>query len=198
MRRDGSEIGEGQWGAAVPVDGGEHLVEVSAPGFRAWTTKVSVGSESATASVAVPPLVPEPVKIPPEPSPSAAGQPGFVWGPQRLAGLGVGLAGVAALVAGGVAGGVASAKNGTTKHECLPAQPNVCTAAGVADRANAFKLANASTGLLIGGAMAAAAGVTLLVVPPSGASAKTGGVKRIEASPLAGAGTAGLLLRGEW
>lgn len=42
IKRDGAEVGEGQWSTAVPADAGEHLVEVSAPGYRSWSTKVTV------------------------------------------------------------------------------------------------------------------------------------------------------------
>ena len=50
VRRDGTEIGEGQLGSPVPVDGGEHLVEVSAPGYGTWSTKVAITAEGGAAS----------------------------------------------------------------------------------------------------------------------------------------------------
>ena len=101
-------------------------------------------------------------------------------------------------MAGGALGGVALSRYDATRAECSSTHPNACTSAGVSQRASALKMADASTGLLIGGAVAAAAGVTLFVTTPSRASTKTGAGPRIVASPLAGTGTAGLLLRGVW
>jgi hypothetical protein len=134
----------------------------------------------------------------------AAGAPAqpFRWTPQRAGGLAVGLVGVAAAAAGGALGGVALRKYDATKtQDCLPTRPNVCNSAGLAQRASAGKLADASTGMLIAGGVAAAAGVVVFVTAPGPAveaGKKAGGVRRIEAAAVAGVGAAGLLLRGEW
>jgi hypothetical protein len=53
---DGVAIGRGAFGVAIPVDGGSHGVEASAPGQRTWTAAISVGPEGDHATVDVPPL----------------------------------------------------------------------------------------------------------------------------------------------
>jgi hypothetical protein len=185
LRRDGEDLGQTALVAPFPIDAGDHRIELSAPGYRPWSAAVKVPSDGASVSLEAPALVPD-------------GSHSFVWTPARYAGLGIGIAGVAALAAGGAVGGAALSKYNAAKPDCSPSQPDMCTAAGVSTRSSALHLADASTGLLIGGAVATAAGVTLLLVPPSGGRAATGWGPKIEASPLAGAGTAGLLLRGAW
>jgi hypothetical protein len=46
-------------GSALPVDPGERVVDATAPGYRAWSTKVNVVSGTG-ASVSVPPMVIDP------------------------------------------------------------------------------------------------------------------------------------------
>lgn len=48
VARDGKPIAEGAWGVALPVDPGDHVVEVSAPGYRTWgqTVRTETGSSS--------------------------------------------------------------------------------------------------------------------------------------------------------
>lgn len=43
VKRDGSVIRSTVWGTAIPVDPGEHLVEVTAPGKKKWARKVTAG-----------------------------------------------------------------------------------------------------------------------------------------------------------
>src|SRR5258706_859613 len=60
VRRDGVVIGKGQWGAALPVDPGQHEIRAAAPGKLAWTGMVRVdvhGRETVT----LPPLADAPV-----------------------------------------------------------------------------------------------------------------------------------------
>ena len=147
IKRDGNAVGEGQWGSPVPIDAGEHLIEASAPGKKPWRATLTVEPKPGVTTIEVPAL-----EDAPPGSPEAGPAPRAFWVPQRLAGLGVGLAGVAALAAGGAVGGAALAKYGATKGECLQVAQRACTAPGVAARSTALKLADASTGLLIGGA----------------------------------------------
>ncbi len=191
LHRDDQEVGQAALGTPFPIDAGDHTLQVTAPGYKPWSTVVKIPSDGVSVSIDVPPLLPD------DDAPGAPRRP-FVWTGQRIAGLGVGLAGVAGAAAGGILGGLALSKYDATKPECSPTQPNLCTSPALSQRSSALKLADASTGLLLGGAVAAAAGVTLLVTAPPGTRPKTGASPRIEASPLAGVGTAGLLLRGVW
>jgi hypothetical protein len=56
VRRDGSEVPAPLWGAAVPLDPGDHLVEASAPARRPWSTKVVVPATPDVISIEVPHL----------------------------------------------------------------------------------------------------------------------------------------------
>src|ERR1700722_12114887 len=40
--RDGTEVGLAQWGTALPIDPGDHLIAVSATGKKPWQTTASV------------------------------------------------------------------------------------------------------------------------------------------------------------
>ena len=64
IKRAGADVGEGAWGAAVPVDTGDVLIEASAPGYDTWTKVVKVGGDSREQSVTIPELEEEPtIKI---------------------------------------------------------------------------------------------------------------------------------------
>lgn len=55
VRRNGDDIGEGQWSTPVPIDPGTHTIEASAPGKAPWSTTVEVNA-SENAVVHVPAL----------------------------------------------------------------------------------------------------------------------------------------------
>jgi hypothetical protein len=79
LKRDGLRLGRGSWSAVLPIDGGQHTVEASAPGRQPYTTTLSIGTESDAARVTVPPLVadvmaPAPAPLPP-PAPLPAPAP---------------------------------------------------------------------------------------------------------------------------
>jgi hypothetical protein len=73
IKRDGSLVGRGQWGAPIPVDSGSYTVSASAPHRAAWSATVQVAGEHASQSISIPvlkvddtpaagtPLVPPPV-----------------------------------------------------------------------------------------------------------------------------------------
>lgn len=60
VRRDGSKLGDAQWGTALPVDPGDHLFEARAPGKKTWSSNVAVKGEGATIDVAIPKLEDDP------------------------------------------------------------------------------------------------------------------------------------------
>ena len=218
VRRDGEPVPTSTWGLPVPIDPGEHAIEASAPGRKAWATAVAV-TPASSSEVAVPPLEPEvvvPVKPPPpaavppespplplvaprtEPSPGAA---------QRTWGI---VGGVAGLVAMGGSLGVGLAArhvyDGSKQASGQDPQCSiggVCTQQGEEQQKNAQSLAGIGTGLFVGGAVLVAAGVVLFVTAPSKASGtrsgRTGRTERterteIELEPTLG----GAVLRGTW
>jgi hypothetical protein len=181
VMRDGSAVAQVAWGTAMAVDPGEHRVEASAPGRVAWSASVTVGLEADKQTVTVPVLeiapVPEPppepppvepVVVPPPPPPPApppapAQPPDEGGGPDHramlIAGLVVGGVGIVGLGVGIGFGVDAIAKKDESDAECVGG----CTDLGAQRSSEAVTEADASTGLIVVGGIAAATG-TLLVV----------------------------------
>jgi hypothetical protein len=114
----------------------------------------------------------------------------------RSAGFVVGGVGVAGVIVGGILGGLAIAKVSSSKGECVPA--NNCNAntnpAATQDMQTAGTFADASTGLLIGGGVLAAAGVVMVLV--GGAPKERAGALWI--SPVVTAHGGSLGITGVW
>lgn len=60
LRRDGEALGEPQWGAAIPIDGGPHSVAASARGKRPFERVIEVPTEGASEVVELPELADAP------------------------------------------------------------------------------------------------------------------------------------------
>ena len=56
IRRDGTGVGEAEWGAVIPADAGAHVIEASAPGRKPWSQTVAVSTGATTARTSVPEL----------------------------------------------------------------------------------------------------------------------------------------------
>lgn len=56
IKRDGAPITPSAWDMAVPVDAGEHTIEVSAPGKKSRSFKLTVEANAATATQEIEPL----------------------------------------------------------------------------------------------------------------------------------------------
>ena len=56
VKRDGHDVGAGAWGTSVPIDPGEHVVEATAPGRRAFNAKITVTAQGAAETVQIPAL----------------------------------------------------------------------------------------------------------------------------------------------
>ncbi len=126
VMRDGTLVDPPQYGVAVPVDAGDHVVEATAPGKQPWKDTVHVGADAVTSSIEVPPLaevqaaapvplpVPTALATPPQSSPAAAPGPAAIamplpetprgLGTRKTIGLGLAGAGVAGVVTGTVFG----------------------------------------------------------------------------------------------
>jgi serine/threonine-protein kinase len=71
VRRDGVSVGRGQWGMAVPVDPGPHVVTMVAPNKRPWQTNVDVPPNGKTITISLPALADVPdAQLLPAPAPS--------------------------------------------------------------------------------------------------------------------------------
>jgi hypothetical protein len=63
IERDGRELGQASWSIAMPVDGGDHVVRVTAPGRRAFSAKVAIAPESSARTIEIPPLEVDPLAL---------------------------------------------------------------------------------------------------------------------------------------
>lgn len=66
VRRNGTAVGRGAWGAKVPVDRGKMVIEASADGRRPWRKTVTVGGSRRLRAVEIPVLPPLPREARPE------------------------------------------------------------------------------------------------------------------------------------
>jgi hypothetical protein len=158
VRRDGTVLGHGAWNVVVPMDGGEHLVEVSAPGKLTWRGKVQVKPEAEAAVLTVPPLASAPAGAT---SPSADGKPAGHFGTLEWTGIGLAGAGVVGLGVGGYFLSSALGKKSDSSNDC---EGNVCGAEGSAARRSAVSNGKAATVFGIAGGVLAVGGATLFVV----------------------------------
>jgi len=137
----------------VPIDGGEHLIEVSAPGKVAWHGHASVKSEGDAAVLVVPPLQALPVQHAPKDDKR--------WGTLEWTGVGLASAGVVGLGVGGYFLGSALSKNSDSSQDCVG---NVCGPEGTDARYAAVAAGNRATIFAIAGGALLATGGTLFVV----------------------------------
>ena len=167
VRRDGIVVGEGTLDTPIPVDLGEHVVNVTAPGKKAWETRLEAKQEGEALKVEIPVLEPDtsgprvPPEVPADPAPPPSTK-------QRTAGLVVGGVGVSSLAVGFNFGGVALQKRNASNA------PGVCTndvcnpaGNGLALRADAIQAATVSTALVVIGAAGTVAGGVLWLTAPS-------------------------------
>jgi hypothetical protein len=75
VRRDGDPVDSAQWGVAIAVDPGSHVIEAQAPDYKSWSQSVEVTPEAIRSEVAVPPLeaLPQSAGGAPTPTPAAGG-----------------------------------------------------------------------------------------------------------------------------
>jgi hypothetical protein len=218
VRRDRVVVGSAAWGVSSPVDPGEHLIEVSAPGHKAWSTRVSIGADGDKQSVAVPLLdeapadtsssassdsdVPPMVESPPPPAKDSTAESGPAPGSgQRVAGWVVGGAGLASIAAGAIFGVQALSKSSDANNQCPAA--NACSAAIVNENHQAKTDALAADVTVGVGLAAVGVGAYLLLTAPSAHAtpdtapdAET--TSRVHVIPSLGRGVAGVALRCNW
>jgi len=161
---DGSPVGRASWSTPFPVDGGDHAIEVSAPGKVPYRTSVRVEAERDVKSVTISKLANAPV-APSKTERSRAGNA------QLVLGVSIGAAAAVELAVGTYFGVRALSK----QHESDTGCPqNQCSSAGVAAAIDAGRSADASTVLVSVGVVSAALGVTLVVTRPQGSRVAIG------------------------
>ena len=191
VRKDGGLMGEGQWGSGLPADVGQHTIEATAPGHKAWSTVVRIDTNGSSASVEVPAL--DVLAAP------ASETPASFWGMQRKSGAIVGGAGLGVgtvLVA--VFGSLAASKKTAASPHCSTAGGvTVCDPTGLSLRSDAKTLADgADVGLTLGGA-ALVTGIVLFATAPAADPGKraSGGLR---VRPVLGLHGSGLAIEGTW
>jgi hypothetical protein len=152
VKRDGTPVGPGQWGQPMPVDPGVHVVEATAPGKRAWTERVEVGPNGASATVAVREL-----------EDAAASDGGDAGKPRRTLALVVGGAGLATGAVGTALAFAARAKFDESSELC---NGDRCTRRGVEIRESAVARADVATVVFGVGLAAIAGGGALWLTAP--------------------------------
>jgi len=168
IRRDGVVLGRGAWNVAVPVDGAEHSIDVTAPGKVAWQGKVVVKAESDAAVLEIPALQVAPAEQERssqglrtlDTSPADAGSASR-WGALEWAGVGTAGAGVVALGVGGYFLSSALGKKSDSEQDCTG---NACGPQGYSQRTSAVSQGNTATILGIAGGALLAGGATLFIV----------------------------------
>jgi serine/threonine-protein kinase len=191
LRRDGTLLGEAQWGSALPIDTGTHTFEAKAPGRKTWSTWVRVETNGSSATIEVPVLEPAPA-----PAEAEAAAP--FWNAQRTAGVVVGGVGLVSIIVGAVTGGLALAKASSAKAHCQPlADATACDPAGLSLRSDGRTIANvANVALAVGGA--AIIGAVVLVATAPSAGAKPAAARWIQFGPMLGVNGSGLSIQGAW
>ncbi len=164
LREDGVLLSSAGW-ADVPVDPGEHHVEVQAPGHVKYTQSFTIGRGRAAETVAIPALEPVPQPRVVTPSPPQPVEPTFPW---RTIGIVSGGTGVAAVVVGSILGAMALGDVTNAQNVCP--SPRCDNAAAVQQNTTAGTFADASTGLFIAGGALITAGVLAFVLGPPGQS----------------------------
>jgi len=195
VARDGVVLGSATFGVPLPIDPGKHVITAQAAGFKEWKTEVDV-EEGKTLEVKVSALEVDDAKPPPPPPP-----------PVALPAAGRGLKVAGAVVGGlGLVGiGVGTWFGLKTFSDWEQAQklcgettpPYTCDEKGQTAADSARTSGNVSTGLFIGGGIALAAGVGMMVVGFRGnATPSKTGIRWIV--PTFDGKSTGLVLQGQF
>jgi hypothetical protein len=173
VKRDGAVVRSVLWGVPVPVDPGPHRVEVTAPGWKTWRSKLVIGPEPTTTALAVPELergVAESPAVSPvavesdRPAPHHEGG-SSPWGTRKVVAAGLVGVGVVGVLVGSGFGIDAIVKHSDSESGC-PTN-TTCTAAAGAVRDEAIHSGNVSTAGFVIGLLAAGGGVILWWTTPT-------------------------------
>jgi hypothetical protein len=156
--RGGVALGQGEWGEALVVDPGEHLVEARAPGRTPFRQVIHLEGDGTSHELTIPVLA------------RASPENGTMVGKARpdptirVVGVLVGGAGLATIAMGGIFGVRALERQNEADELC----PNYghCKPIGISLSADAASDGRASTALLIGGAVLLATGTVLFLAAP--------------------------------
>jgi hypothetical protein len=196
VKRDGEAMGKPSLGVALPVDPGEHVVTVHGDNDKTLLTERVTLKQKEQRTVQLPAVYPdaegEHVDQPPPPPPPPARKipiavPIAALG---LGGLGIGL--------GAVFGALAFERKSVVNSECTG---TVCRSEeGKSAGETGHTFATISTVSFIVGSVAAAAGITILLVDGGDSPPPQTGAARLSVEPgvMLGAGRAGGVVRGRF
>jgi hypothetical protein len=193
VTRDGTPLAKAAWGASVPVDPGEHVVEAMADGREKATTRVTVGAQSDAKDIEVP--MPAEKKGAAAPVASSDATPTREPPPASSRGT----IGIVVLAASAVSLGVgtmfglrALSKQSDANAACPDTKCSDAAAVSANDSArSAAKVADVAVVL---GLVGAGVGTYLLLSKPSPESS----ARRVWLSPTAGPTGGGLAAGGAW
>ena len=172
VKRDGIVVDAAALGVPVPVDGGAHAIEATAPGKTARTESVSVKAEGDNQTYKLAPLPDAPLQ---EANAGDAARSGKMR-PRAVLGLAVAGAGVIASGIGAYFGVTALSKNSDSAPYCnVGGVKDNCYGMGVTLRNDAVNDATISTVLLSAGVAAVIGGIVLWITTPSSDNAATVG-----------------------
>jgi hypothetical protein len=185
--RNGKAVDPAEWNTDIPIDGGDYAIEGKAPGYEAWSTKVTVKPERDKASVNVPRFRSRPPsdgvgELDTDPRPGRVGDDG--GGGRSKTGLVIAGGGGVMLLGGLTLGYLAKQKYGEAEEIC--GSDHVCDSS--ADQAAANDLTdqarmrgNIST--IVSGAGVVAIGVGTFLWLRSGKSSSSSQA-RLQLSPV--------------
>jgi hypothetical protein len=190
VKRDDAVLEHSEWGSAIPIDAGPHLLLATAPGYAPWTSSVDIAQDGLELTVVVPqlealpvsPTAPPSAERAPAPTPEAIpldrppATPGHSLSSQRVMGLVLGSAGLASLGVGAVAGAIAISKYQASKfaNACEADNAAECQPQAVADRNASRTAGDVATWTLGAGAAAVIAGATLWLTAPREMNERSG------------------------
>jgi hypothetical protein len=196
LQRDGVPMARAEWGAAIPVDPGSHVIDANAPNAHKWSTTVSVGASGATATVTVPALEIEKVVAAPPPPPVVVTEAPKKSG-QRVAGIALASVGLAGIAAGSVFGVLALTKNNQALEKSNCPTSTLCNANGISLTNDARTFATVSTvGFVAGGGLLALGAVLFFSAPKNRTEGRPAAAWQW--SPAVGPGSVGMSLGGNW
>jgi hypothetical protein len=159
VKRDDVVLDGSLWNVAMPVDPGDHVLAISAPGKLRYARLVRVPkTDGARVSAEVPPL-----EDAPSFAPSAPARRAFPEA-RTVVSLAIGGLGAAGVIAGSALGAHAITRNGDSAAHC---REDRCDAAGVAIRDDALHYGTASTIAFAVAGAALATGATLYFTNPT-------------------------------
>lgn len=208
ITRNGVEVLEAEWNSDIPVDGGEYVIEGKAPGYEAWSTKVSIAESGDKESVNVPKFRQRPDSVPDDSQAQDGGKKPIPVDPEprplvRSSRKKVGVIAVAsggAFVLGGLAAGyMAQSKWTEAKDLCgadLSCDSEADHTAGQALVDAARTRGNISTILTGVGVVAVGVGTALWLTAPTAEGRPTGKTAGLASFVAGGAALTGGLLLG--